>query len=229
MNNLTAIRRRLTYANVAATLAVFLSLAGGAYAALTVTGKNVKNNSLTGRDVRNGSLAGKDVKDRSLSASDFAAGQLPAGPRGPQGPIGPQGPAGPAPGSTARLVIPVDSQEKPLTEIPRLGEIRVNCNSNNGGSVYAQYQNTTDHTVDLWQDSVVNNGVNPDGREFAHIAIPSNSTGGFVNSPQDRHLVFSVGSGSGPSADVALVVVDLAVDQGAQTCAAQATTVSDPS
>jgi hypothetical protein len=91
---LRGLRRRLSYANVMATIAVFVALGGSSYAALTVTGKNVKNSSLTGKDVKNNSLTGSDVKglksgdiaDRSLLSQDFKAGQLPAGAAGPRGP-----------------------------------------------------------------------------------------------------------------------------------------------
>jgi hypothetical protein len=61
--------------------ALFVALGGTSYAALTISGKNVKNNSLTSADVKN----------KSLLAKDFKQGQLPAGARGPQGPAGPAG------------------------------------------------------------------------------------------------------------------------------------------
>lgn len=75
----------LSYANVIATVALFIALGGTSYAAIKVTGKNVKDSSLTTRD----------VKDRSLLARDFKAGQLPQGAQGPAGPQGAQGPAAP--------------------------------------------------------------------------------------------------------------------------------------
>jgi hypothetical protein len=74
--------RRLSYANVAATLALALSVTGGAYAA-TQLPKN--------------SVGSKQVKNSSLLAKDFKAGQLPAGPRGAQGLAGAKGETG-APG-----------------------------------------------------------------------------------------------------------------------------------
>jgi hypothetical protein len=89
------IRTRLTYANTVATLALFLALGGSSYAALSVTGKNVKNSSLTGKDVKNSSLGTADVKNGVLLAGDFKSGQLPQGAQGPQGPQGPQGVQGP--------------------------------------------------------------------------------------------------------------------------------------
>jgi hypothetical protein len=113
---LAKLRTRISYANVMATLAVFIALGGSSYATLTITGKDVKNSSLTGSDVKDNSLTGADVKgitsadvtDRSLLASDFKAGQLPAGPpgapgqqgqQGAPGQTGAQGPAGPTAGA----------------------------------------------------------------------------------------------------------------------------------
>jgi hypothetical protein len=74
-------RDKLTYANVTATLALFIALGGSSYAAVKITGKDVANESLTT----------KDVKNRSLLKRDFKAGQLPAGARGLQGLKGDQG------------------------------------------------------------------------------------------------------------------------------------------
>jgi hypothetical protein len=85
-------RSRLSYANVMATLAMFIALGGSSYAAITITGKNVKDSSLTGRDIKNNSVRSADVA--GLRATDFKTGQLPAGPAGPAGSAGPAGPAG---------------------------------------------------------------------------------------------------------------------------------------
>jgi hypothetical protein len=49
---LAGIRSRLTYANVMATIAVFIALGGVAWAAATINGRDVINESLTGRDIR---------------------------------------------------------------------------------------------------------------------------------------------------------------------------------
>ena len=90
------LRTSLTYANVVSTLCLFVVLGGSAYAATTITGKNVKNSSLTGTDIKNSSLTTSDVKNRSLLAADFKSGQLPAGPSGAQGPQGATGQTGSA-------------------------------------------------------------------------------------------------------------------------------------
>jgi hypothetical protein len=101
-----SVRARLTYANVMATVAVFVALGGSSYAALTVTGKNVKDSSLTGRDVKNGSLTTSDVKNSSLLATDFKSGQLPKGAQGASGsPGAPGSPGSPgAPGAPGSAV-----------------------------------------------------------------------------------------------------------------------------
>jgi hypothetical protein len=57
---------KLTYANVVATLALFVALGGSSYAALTITGREVKDGSLTGRDVQRNSLGGKRIKESKL-------------------------------------------------------------------------------------------------------------------------------------------------------------------
>lgn len=61
-----ALRRRLTYANVMATLAVFIALGGSSYAALTVTGRNVKDGSLSFRDLRRDTLGGSRINESRL-------------------------------------------------------------------------------------------------------------------------------------------------------------------
>jgi hypothetical protein len=68
-----------------ATIAVFIALGGSSYAAIVITGRNVKNSSLTGRDIKNSSLTTSDLKNHSLRALDFKSGQLKAGPQGPKG------------------------------------------------------------------------------------------------------------------------------------------------
>jgi hypothetical protein len=63
---LRALRRRLTYANVMATAAVFIALGGSAYAGLTITGSDVRNGSLTHRDLKKNTLGGSRIKESRL-------------------------------------------------------------------------------------------------------------------------------------------------------------------
>ena len=60
------LRRNLSYANVMATLAVFIALGGSSYAALQLTGRDIRDGSLTGRDLQRNSLGGKSIKESRL-------------------------------------------------------------------------------------------------------------------------------------------------------------------
>ena len=75
-STLRRLARRHTTA--VAYVALFAALGGSAYAAVTVTGKQIKD----------GTVTGKDVKNRSLGAAKLSAGALGslAGERGPARP-----------------------------------------------------------------------------------------------------------------------------------------------
>lgn len=95
------IRGRLTYANVMATVAVFIALGGVGYAAVripkhSVGTRQLKRNAVATGKIRRNAVTGAKVRDRSLGAVDFKAGALPAGPQGKEGPPGQRGPAGPS-------------------------------------------------------------------------------------------------------------------------------------
>ena len=89
------IRKRLTYANVMSSLAVFLILGGAtAFAAVqlgknTVGSKQLKRGAVTTAKIKKGAVTNAKIKPGSLKASSFAAGQLPAGPKGDKGDTGP--------------------------------------------------------------------------------------------------------------------------------------------
>jgi hypothetical protein len=111
------LRPRLTYANVIATLALFLALGGGAaYAA-----SNLGRNSVGSKQLKAGAVTGAKVKDGSLSATDFASGQVPRGERGPAGDRGAQGERGVpgaagAAGATDVVVRYAEEEGKPKDE-----------------------------------------------------------------------------------------------------------------
>jgi hypothetical protein len=85
-----SILKRLSrrHSTAVAYLALFVALGGSAYAAVTVTGKNIKDASVTGRDIKNHSLGTSKLSAATISS----LGQR--GPAGPQGPAGDRGPAG---------------------------------------------------------------------------------------------------------------------------------------
>lgn len=85
------IRKRLTYANVMSSLAVFLVVSGGAAIAAGQLGKNTVGS----KQLKKNAVTSVKVKDGTLKSTDFATGQLAAGPAGPAGPAGATGPVGP--------------------------------------------------------------------------------------------------------------------------------------
>lgn len=62
----TRLSSHLTYANVMATLAVFIALGGTSYAVATITGDDVRNRSLTGRELKKNSVGGGPIKESRL-------------------------------------------------------------------------------------------------------------------------------------------------------------------
>jgi hypothetical protein len=98
MTRMPSIRPRLTYANVVASLALFVALGGVSWAAVTLPTGSVGT-----RQLKPGAVSTAKVRDRSLLARDFKRGQLPrgepglAGERGVPGPKGDKGDPG-APG-----------------------------------------------------------------------------------------------------------------------------------
>lgn len=120
---MSQVRSRLTYANVMASVAVFIALSGGAYALSlgknSVRSKQIKDGQVTSADVKDNGLIGTDIDEDTL--------QIPAGkegPRGPkgdsgnpgvQGPVGPQGLQG-AQGSPGVSGVELISTVSPLNQ-----------------------------------------------------------------------------------------------------------------
>ena len=105
---MTWMRRHLSYANVASTLALIMVLGGTAYAGASLARNSVgsgqlKRGAVANSDIRNNAVTSAKVRNGSLRAADFARGVLntaasstpgPRGLTGPAGPAGPQGAAG---------------------------------------------------------------------------------------------------------------------------------------
>jgi hypothetical protein len=64
---LEKLRHHLTYANVMATIAVFIALGGSSYAALTISGSDIRNRSIAGKKLKRNTLTGKQVRESRLS------------------------------------------------------------------------------------------------------------------------------------------------------------------
>lgn len=63
---LNALRGRVTYANVVATLALFIALGGTSYAVTKISGSQIEKHTLTGRNIKANSITGRQIKERSL-------------------------------------------------------------------------------------------------------------------------------------------------------------------
>jgi hypothetical protein len=76
----------LSYANVAATLALFLALGGISWAAVALP-----RNSVGAKEIKTNAVRSAEVKDGALSGSDLAPGTLLQGPKGDTGDPGQSG------------------------------------------------------------------------------------------------------------------------------------------
>lgn len=77
--------RRLSYANVTATLALFVALGGTSYAAL-----KLPSNSVGSKQIRTAAVGSSEVRNRSLSTADLSVNAR-AALRGAKGDAGPAG------------------------------------------------------------------------------------------------------------------------------------------
>src|SRR4051812_16281199 len=92
-------RRNVSYANVMATLAVFIALGGTSYAVATlpknsVGSKQIRSGAVSGSELRKGAVRSKHLHNRSVGLADLSL-KTRAALRGRQGLQGPPGPSGP--------------------------------------------------------------------------------------------------------------------------------------
>lgn len=66
------LRARLTYANVMATIAVFMGLGGGAYAAATIGSSDIEKSAVLSRHIANGQVRGPDVASGAVATGKIA-------------------------------------------------------------------------------------------------------------------------------------------------------------
>jgi hypothetical protein len=122
-------RKRLSYANVMSSIAVFLVLGGAAVAAT-----QLPKNSVGTKQLKKSAVTSVKVKNGSLQQTDFAQGTLIQGPkgdtgkRGPKGATGATGPTGPqgVPGATN---VVVRTNEVLFLEDGSQGTVREDCKS----------------------------------------------------------------------------------------------------
>ena len=97
---LSRVRARLSYANVTASLALFIALGGTTYAATSlprnsVGSKQIRTNAVGATEVRRNAVRSTEIRNRSIKLTDVALSARNSL-RGNQGPQGPAGPAGTA-------------------------------------------------------------------------------------------------------------------------------------
>jgi hypothetical protein len=102
-------RPKLTYANVTATLALFIALGGTSYAALALPRNSVGSAQIRSRavgpsELRSRAVTSRVIRDRSIRVSDMSA-RARTSLRGAAGATGPQGPPG-SPAVSLRAAIP---------------------------------------------------------------------------------------------------------------------------
>lgn len=158
-------RPKLTYANVVATLALFIALGGASYAALklpknsvgakqlkknAVATAKIKNAAVNGAKVKDDSLTGKDIDESSLGAVPSANQASSADTAGSANTLQGTGPDGFVNGRGAVFVARRDLESGethiPLFEIPGVGVLTAICES---GSVGYQFANTSNDAFDI--------------------------------------------------------------------------------
>jgi hypothetical protein len=87
-------KRHLTYANVMATVAVFIALGGSSYAAVrlsanSVGSRQIKRDAVKASEIARSAVESAEVRNGSLRSVDFA--RLPIGAKGEKGTVGPRG------------------------------------------------------------------------------------------------------------------------------------------
>jgi hypothetical protein len=72
------LRSSLTYANVMATVAVFVALGGTSYAVATgsIDSREIKNNTVRSKDIRNNAVRGRDIRNGTLTGGDVGVDKL---------------------------------------------------------------------------------------------------------------------------------------------------------
>lgn len=178
-------RRHVNYGNVVATLALFLALGGGAYAAI-----KLPKNSVTSVQVKNGSLTAKDFKKGQLKGKTGPAG--PVGPQGAQGDRGPAGPQGP-PGLTGlqgdKGTPGVDGSAKAYALVSSTGQVGAGSkgitSANITAKAFGEYCITglsfTPRVAIVQPDILSNNGFDD---MVAEVQTPNDGTGSCPGSDQ---------------------------------------------
>lgn len=235
---------RLSYANVMATLAVFLGLGGGAYAAVSLPARSVDTQHIKRQAVTRSKLADRAVDTHQLARRAVTLKRLSRGVRarlnrvgrpGPQGPPGPTGAAGP---SARRINFRADAtaSPSPTTVLDVEGfEIAAACVLD-GGNVRLDLTLTSSEDAIAQDMFSVDQGTDPgdpNTQSFAstgNIQIPLVAGVGFATGPPpvtapDYLRAIATVIVTSASRTITLNVASIA-DAGAEQCSVAGTAVS---
>jgi len=232
---------RLSYANVMATLAVFLVLGGGAYAAATLPAHSVGKRQLRKGAVTRPKLAPRSVHTAKLAPDAVAARKLSPGVRarlarvGPAGPAGARGPAGPAGPGAARIAFAAaaTAAPQPVTLLDIAGlRIEGRC-ATAGGTVSLPLRITAAEASQAQETIVIDTGTDPatsgatqvGNLQFDLTAGAPLDTGGPAASGADYFRVVATFIVAAPSRTITVNAVVL-VDAETQRCTMSGTAVS---
>jgi hypothetical protein len=202
------LRGRLTYANVMASIAVFLSMSGGAYA-LTIPTNSVGSRQLRSKAVTRAKLAtnavtSTSVRDGSLRARDFRSSDLPNGPRGARGAIGSRGATG-ARGATGLRGLTGPRGESGLDPVPSGRTIR--------GVVGANFEAPTNATTETYGVDVTLPVPAANALGDAQVAVNAGATG---LTPTDPNAGCT-GTAAAPTAPAGILCIYLSAATNAAT------------
>jgi hypothetical protein len=179
---LARIRERLTYANVVATLGLFIALGGSSVAAVSL-----KRNAVKGKHIAKNAVTAPKVKDQSLLAQDFAPGQLPQGEKGETGEPGRQGERGPQGPGAARIayrVVPTSAHSS-RAEVAGVGPWKVFAECATGGGLVVLDVFVSGPGTVEWA-----------GMKAVNDISPAPSTGGIGLSAGDNLVARAQGTGN---------------------------------
>jgi hypothetical protein len=176
-----ALRDHLSYANVMATIAVFLVLGGGAYAAATLPNNSVGTAQLRPAAVTRSKLADDSVSTSQLVHNSVTRNRLSAGLRallaqagqpGPPGVTGPAGPKGADGASAGRVQYDAAATATPVAttilDIPGL-TIQAGC-VQNGADVNVGLRINPSETAVLQANFTLDSGTDPTAVGLAQTA-----------------------------------------------------------
>ena len=173
-------RRHLAYANVTATVALFLAVStGGAYAAKTL---------IASKDIKNNSITGTDIKDASIGPKDLSAASKVSGPTGAKGDTGPAGAAG-TPGENGALNFKVPNSKinagVTTLEFGNVAKSACTTVASTSLTFSSGNNNITDDVVTASPRTALPTGVtySAQGTGTNQISVTVCNVGGLVNQP----------------------------------------------